>query len=145
MKKLLILFSYHFITSCVSDSSVINNIKTFEEVSQIILSEKRYTDHSISLDSIKILYPEITSQITFLESELELSEIEVYNIGGETIKKGIAYRLNFGGIETYKQLLYVVDEINKEEFVHYEQFLECANRKDINDKWTLVTITKCFD
>ena len=93
------------------------------------------------LEAISENIPEAKDLIKLLAQELNLTEIELYNINGEETGPGLAYR--FGNPATdhsYSFLLFSRSQDDLESFRYYEQFVDCGKSEILNEHWAFSRI-----
>ena len=145
MKKLTLILTVILLTSCSTQydkETVTQYLKEIKELNQILIRNKQKVRDSDGLDAISEKIPESKDFIKLLEQELNLTEIGLYNIDGQEIKLGFAYRFgNRTEEKQYSYLIYAQNETDLESFKHYEQFVDCGKLEDINNHWVFSRIT----
>lgn len=131
------------ITACSDSGNLNGDIKLFEKLNEFVLSKKSSLEPKNPIDSFVKKVPESKNMVNELKAKYELSEIQVHNLSRN--QTGIAYRLGNENDKPYKFLLFSSNVESQNEFESYEQFVECAHKESIKDRWSMVTISDCTD
>jgi len=129
------------LNSCGTDSVETrfrNELPTLNDLTKIVLDDFNQAYNIQEINYIKDSLKNTKGLIEQLENNLNLTNIELHHINGDSLKIGIAYEFQHETDKDIKYyMIYSENFENSETFSSYEQFVDFGTKKiNINTNWT---------
>jgi hypothetical protein len=129
------------LNSCVTESVETrfrNELPALNDLTKIVLDNFNQVYNVQKINYIKDSVENANGLIEQLENNLNLTNIELHHINGDSLKIGIAYEFQHRVDKDIKYyMVYSENPENSETFSSYEQFVDFRTKKiNINTNWT---------
>ncbi len=143
ISNIVLGFLLVYTTACSNSENLSDGMKLFEKLNELVLSKMSSLESKNPIDSFVMKVPESKNIVNELKDKYGLSEIQVHKLNRN--QTGTAYKLGSENDKPYQFLLFSSNVESKSEFESYEQFVECAQKENVKDRWSTVTISDCTD